>query len=151
MPLAKKSPLGKARNHGSAKSGTHHYIMQRVSAIGLLILGPWFFYHVLITDFTSFGAVVMWLQNPGDVAFLALFIGFGLYHGFLGLQVVIEDYVHSNPLKISSLLVLKFLMITLGIMVLFTLMHIQSIDPSTFDTSEMTAITPPSLPIAEAS
>ena len=112
----KQSSLGKARHHGSAKSGVSHWIHQRLSAIALIGLGPWFLYSVLTESMTSYQGILNWLDNPGDLVLLVLTIVVGLYHGFLGLQVVIEDYVHTNWIKFPTLIILKFSFIVLGVM-----------------------------------
>lgn len=112
----KQSSLGKARHHGSAKSGVSHWIHQRLSAIALIGLGPWFLYSALSESMTSYQGILNWLDNPGDLVLLVLTIVVGLYHGFLGLQVVIEDYVHTNWIKFPTLIILKFSFVVLGVM-----------------------------------
>lgn len=116
---SRRSPLGKARNHGSANTGTGHWIHQRISAIALIILGPWFLYSVLTEDMMTYQGVMEWLDNPGDVIFLILTIVVALYHGALGLQVVIEDYIHSNWMKFPMLVITKFTFVLLGAMAIY--------------------------------
>ncbi len=117
----KRSALGKARNHGSAKQGTGHWIHQRLSAIALILLGPWFLYSVLTEDMTSYQGMMTWLESPGDVVFLVLTVVVALYHGALGLQVVIEDYVHSNGLKFPMLVIMRFTFVVLGVMAVYAI------------------------------
>lgn len=93
----KMSPLAKARHLGSAKSGTHHWLMQRISAIGLLGLGLWFLCVVALSpNFINLAEFSMWLQRPLNSVLMILLLGTGLYHSCLGIQVVIEDYIHRE-------------------------------------------------------
>lgn len=129
-PGTKRSSLGNARNHGSAKQGTGHWLHQRVSAIALILLVPWFLYSVLTEDMTSYQGVVNWLDNPGDLVFLILTLVAALYHGALGLQVIIEDYVHTNCIKFPMLVITNFLFIVLGVMAVYALISTKFFDQS---------------------
>ncbi len=131
-----QSPLGRAKNHGSAKEGTHHWISQRFSAISLLLLGPWVLYSFYAGNMSSYESVVAWLQTPMDFTLVLLFIVAGLYHGFLGLQVVIEDYVHTQCIKIPTLIALKLFFALVGVMALLSLIRIQNTDLFKFNTEK---------------
>ena len=128
-----QSSLGKARNNGSAKSGTGHWIHQRISAIALILLGPWFLYSVLTETVTTYDGILAWLDNPGDLVLLALTVCVALYHGFLGLQIVIEDYVHTPWVKFSSLVIIKFAFIVLGVMAVYAIVSVKFLDQSSLD------------------
>lgn len=91
-----RSPLARARGLGSAKGGAKHWWAQRVSAVALVPLTLWFVGSVIAHAGGDYAAVIGWLRTPLAslpmiVLLLALF-----HHTALGLQVVIEDYVHSN-------------------------------------------------------
>jgi succinate dehydrogenase / fumarate reductase membrane anchor subunit len=94
-------PLARARGHGSAKSGVHHWLAQRISALLLLFLIPWLVYALVTVAGTGHAGVVSFVSRPWNATLLVLTLLVLLYHGMLGLQVVIEDYV---PLRWLELL-----------------------------------------------
>ncbi|HSN17460.1 MAG TPA: succinate dehydrogenase, hydrophobic membrane anchor protein [Gammaproteobacteria bacterium] len=119
-----RSPMGTARGLGSAKSGFGHWWGQRVSALALIPLSLWFAGSVLSLSHADYSTVVIWMHTPWVAVLLSLFLITLLYHAYLGVQVVIEDYVHTKPLEIASLLVIKFACILLGAAGVFTALRI---------------------------
>ena len=104
--MSLRTPISKVRGQGSAKDGTHHFWVQRVTAIALLPLCTWFLCALMFHMGASREAVLAWMSQPLVSVLFILFLGAGLYHLKLGLQVVIEDYVHGEGLKaISQVLV----------------------------------------------
>lgn len=105
-----RSPLSRARGLGSAKQGVHHFWTQRLSAVALVPLALWFVFSVakLATGPTDYAAVHHWVSAPSVAVTLVLFLGAALYHSMLGIQVVIEDYIHAEGLKLVSLVLSKF-------------------------------------------
>lgn len=91
-----QSPLGRVRGLGSAKGGTHHWWMQRVSSMALLPLTLWFTYGVATLSGAPYERVISWIAHPFHAVLLLLFIGIGFQHTASGLQVVIEDYVRPE-------------------------------------------------------
>ena len=91
-----RSPLGRAIGLGSAKHGADHWWAQRVSAVALILLGLWFAASLIAHAGADHGAVVAWLRNPITAILMLLLVATTFYHAALGLQVVIEDYVHSE-------------------------------------------------------
>src|SRR5204863_8887308 len=85
--------LHKARGLGSAKSGVHHWIAQRLTAIVLIPLGLWFVYTFIALATAPYDEAYLWLVSPWTGTISSLFIGFMFYHGYLGLKVILEDYV----------------------------------------------------------
>jgi succinate dehydrogenase / fumarate reductase membrane anchor subunit len=94
------NPLAKARGHGSAKEGVHHWYAQRASALLLILLVGWLLFAVFSLAGAEYDEVRDFVSQPVNAAFLLLFIITMLYHAMLGLQVVIEDYVHNPALEI---------------------------------------------------
>jgi succinate dehydrogenase / fumarate reductase membrane anchor subunit len=120
--MSLKSPLGRVLGLGSAKDGTAHWWSQRVTAVGLALLGLWFAGALIGLDSFSYRDVTAFVSEPLNAVLLALFVGTALYHSLLGIQVVIEDYVHGAGLKVVSLLVIKFVHVlaaALGIFAIF--------------------------------
>lgn len=103
-----RTPLAKVRGLGAAKKGTEHFIAQRVSALALIPLTLWFVWAVAAHTLGDHAAAVSFIAHPVNAALLLLFALTGIYHFVLGLQVVIEDYVHAEGLKIASLVLVKF-------------------------------------------
>lgn len=98
-----KTPISKARGMGSAKEGVHHWWVQRVSGIALVPLTLWFMASIVCLADLDYAGVVAWVQQPLNTALLVALIGTMCYHSQLGLQVVIEDYVHGGA-KVATLL-----------------------------------------------
>ena len=115
MKPSLRTPLGHVRGLGSAKDGTHHWWMQRVTAVALVPLTLWFVVGLICHDGAEQSAVQAWLGNPVNAALIILFVATAYFHGYLGTQVVIEDYVHNELLKIASILAVKFAAAFLGI------------------------------------
>ena len=109
MSLA--SPLARVRGLGSAKQGTEHFRQQRVTAILLAPLSLWLVISWLRLDLQDYGAVVTWMRLPLNTVLLLTLIVAACHHGQLGVQVVIEDYIHDEWQKIASLILVKFLAI----------------------------------------
>jgi len=109
-----RTPLGRVRGLGSAKEGTHHWWLQRVTAIALVPLTLWFVISVIGLIGKPYPAVAGWIGNPLVSVFLILLLLATFWHAYLGLQVVIEDYVHSEAVKITMLLLVKFACFILG-------------------------------------
>jgi succinate dehydrogenase / fumarate reductase, membrane anchor subunit len=110
-----RSPLAKVRGLGSAKEGTHHWWAQRLSAIALIPLSLWFIYSLLSMTTLDYMAAIGWLQTPMTSTLLILFVFALFYHAQLGMQVIIEDYVGNEALKITSIILLKFVMLFAGL------------------------------------
>ncbi len=90
-----RSNLSKARGLGSAKEGAHHWWMQRVTAIALIPLVIWFVISVIkATSNHGVSGVIYLLSSPVNAIAMILFLGTSIYHGTLGIKVIIEDYVH---------------------------------------------------------
>ena len=119
-----RNPLAIARGLGSAKSGTAHWWAQRVSALALIPLSLWFVTSVLRLTHAEYPIVLAWLHAPATTVLLSLFLLTVFYHAYLGVQVVVEDYVHSEWLKITTLLSVKFACILLAAVGIFTALHI---------------------------
>lgn len=119
-----RNPLATARGLGSAKSGTGHWWCQRVSALALIPLSLWFAGSVVKLVHADYVVVLVWLHTPGVAVLLSLFLVTLLYHAYLGVQVVIEDYVHTEWLKIATLLLIKFACILFGAIGVFTALRV---------------------------
>lgn len=102
-----RSPLGQALGLGSAKNGVEHWWLQRVTAIALVPLTVWFTASLIAHAGNDYPTFIVWLRTPIATILMALLLIVLFYHAALGLQVVIEDYVHSR-MKIPALLSVRF-------------------------------------------
>ena len=108
MSNAFRTPLANTRGLGSAKEGVGHYIDQRVSAIALIILVPWFVFSAILSVKTGYAGALDWMAKPWNAIGLILLSGAAFFHMRLGMQVVIEDYIHKPGTK-QALLILNSL------------------------------------------
>lgn len=109
-----RSPLARVTGLGSAKDGTRHWWMQRVTAIALVPLTVWFVVSLAALTGADHARVTEWLGAPLPALLMILFLVTSLYHLKLGIQVVIEDYVHTKWLEIALLLLNTFACILVG-------------------------------------
>lgn len=98
-----RTPLGIVKGLGSAKSGTHHWWVQKLTSLALIPLSLWFLVSMAILASAEYGAVIIWVKSPFVTVFLILFIAILFYHLKLGVQVVIEDYVYKPVTKALAL------------------------------------------------
>jgi len=119
-----RSPLGRARGLGSAKDGTHHWWGQRVTAIAMVPLLIWFVASVVSLAGAPLADVKAWIASPFvAVPLLALIVAV-FHHAQLGLQVVIEDYIHAEGVKLVLLLAVKGAAWLLGGIAAFSVLKI---------------------------
>ena len=103
-----RAPLGRVLGLGTAKDGTSHWWGQRVSAIALLLLGLWFAFSLTTSSGFSHAEVIAAIERPiNGILLLLLTVTMG-YHSHLGIQVVIEDYVHAPGVKVLALILSRF-------------------------------------------
>jgi succinate dehydrogenase / fumarate reductase membrane anchor subunit len=99
--------IGRVRGLGASHSGSHHWLVIRYTAIGSLLLTVWFAVSLLLLPNFGYDAVHDWAKRPIPATALALFVVVNIWHARLGLQVVIEDYVHDEANKFASILALN--------------------------------------------
>jgi len=99
-----RTPLARARGLGSAKGGTHHFWLQRLTAIALVPLTVWFALSIASLATVDLPAVLAWMKSPLSALLMLCFLIAGFWHMKLGLQVVIEDYVHTEWRKVTCLI-----------------------------------------------
>jgi len=104
-----RTPLSRAIGLGSAKEGVQHWWMQRVTAIALVPIAAWFVIWVIMLagSGANRGAFIAWLRDPVSAAVWVLLLIATFYHGALGLQVVIEDYVASDATRFGLIILMR--------------------------------------------
>lgn len=108
-----RSPLARATGLGSAKAGFEHWWTERVTAVALVPLTLWFAASMIAYSDSDYEAFVNWLASPLIVVLMILLLIALFWHTALGLQVIIEDYVHSGA-KIWAVLAARFLCFALA-------------------------------------
>ena len=119
-----RTPLARARGLGSARYGVHHWWAQRLTAIALIPLVVWFAISLVMMSGADYGAVRTWIGSPVVMVLLILTIAVGLHHGQLGLQVVIEDYVHGDGSKLALIVAVRFIAIFFGLAAIVAILRI---------------------------
>lgn len=119
-----QTPLARARGLGSAREGSHHWWRQRVTAVALFPLTLWFAVAVSLLPSADHAAVVRWVASPWNSLFLLSFILLSLYHAMLGLQTVMEDYVHSDWMKIVGMLGVRLVLAFIALASSFAVLRI---------------------------
>jgi succinate dehydrogenase / fumarate reductase membrane anchor subunit len=103
-----QTPLKRARGLGSAKDGTHHFIVQRITALALFPLTLWVIWLALALVHADYARAHAIVHHPFAAVWLTAFVIATFWHAQLGLQVVIEDYVNSRWLEVTAQLAVKF-------------------------------------------
>jgi succinate dehydrogenase / fumarate reductase membrane anchor subunit len=103
-----RTPLGRVLGHGAAKSGVHHWWMQRVSAMALVPLTVWLLCALIRLPLANYAMVTIWIRDGWHPVWLVLTLLVIAWHSALGVQVVIEDYVHGKLTKPLLLVTANF-------------------------------------------
>lgn len=106
--MSLRSPLGRVLGHGVAKSGVHHWWVERMTALALLPLTLWLLCALLSLPLADHAAVVHWIAFGLHPLWLASTIVVMAWHSSLGVEVVLEDYVHAAGLRTLSLIATRF-------------------------------------------
>ena len=108
MSAELRTPIKVARGLGSAKSGAHHFMVQRLTAVALIALCLWFVWIALTLLRSDYAAAHALIAKPFNAVTMLVFIVALFWHAQLGLQVVIEDYVHTRWLEMTSQIAVQF-------------------------------------------
>jgi succinate dehydrogenase / fumarate reductase, membrane anchor subunit len=119
-----RNPLANAHNHGSAGAGLSHWWAQRFSAIGLVLLTVWLVWMLGSLVGAPHAEAVAVLSHPFHAAMAILFVVVSLYHGQLGLQVIIEDYVSSHGAALALLVTIRILAILGGLLAVIAILKL---------------------------
>ncbi len=119
-----RSALGRARGTGPAKEGVAHWWAQKLTSIALVPLTVWFVASVVLLIGSDYDRFTAWLSAPLPAILMILLIVATFHHAQLGLQVIIEDYVHNGALRLTGIVVVKFAAILLGLGSVFAVLRI---------------------------
>jgi succinate dehydrogenase / fumarate reductase, membrane anchor subunit len=119
-----RSPLSRARGLGSAREGVEHWWMQRVTAVALIPLTLWFVVSLIALTGSDYNAFIAWLKAPFVAILMVLLLVALFHHMALGLQVVVEDYVHSDRAKIPTVVAIRLACFALAVAGIFATVRI---------------------------
>ena len=122
--MSLRSPLGRVRGLGAAGSGVHHWWVQRLTAVALVPLAIWLAVSLLSLPSLDFVTVVSWMGGTWTASLLVLLLITASWHSSLGIQVVVEDYVHDHGLKTVSLVLSTFVHILIAVAGSFAVLRI---------------------------
>ena len=103
-----RTEIARVRGLGAAKEGVQHWWMQRLTALALIPLGIWLVASLVWLAGEDHAAIALWLGAPFTLGALSLTLIAASYHAVLGLQVVVEDYIHTKPAKFALVILLQF-------------------------------------------
>jgi succinate dehydrogenase / fumarate reductase, membrane anchor subunit len=116
--------IGRVRGLGSAKSGAHHWWLERLTSVSTLLLFIWLLVALLRLPRLDHDMVTQWLASPLAAVPMLLLIVSTFWHTKLGMQVIIEDYVHEEGLKLFTITLLNFFVVALGALAFFSVLKI---------------------------
>ena len=119
-----ETPIARVRGLGSARSGAHHWWLERLTSVSTLILFVWFLVALLRLPSLDYDSVRDWLASPLAAVPMLLLIVSTFWHAKLGMQVVLEDYVHEEGLKFFSITLLNFFVIGAAALAFFSVLKI---------------------------
>jgi succinate dehydrogenase / fumarate reductase membrane anchor subunit len=106
--MSLRAPLARALNHGAAHDGVEHWVVQRVTALGLAPLVVWLIWQLLALPDAQYATVTTWIAQRWNPVLLSLTVLLASWHAWLGVRMVVEDYVHSFIRKTTLLLLSTF-------------------------------------------
>ena len=125
--MSLRTPMSKVLGRGSAGEGVGHWWMQRVTAVALLPLTTWFVISILGQSLQSYDAMRGWLGQPWVAVLTTLLVFTLALHSKLGVQVVIEDYVHGKAAKTTLLLLSTFIHVMAAVAGIYAILRLSVI------------------------
>ena len=119
-----RTPLARARGLGSAKEGVHHWWAQRLTAVALVPLLLWFVWSVGAMPDLSYDSATAWVAEPWHAVLLLILVPVVSYHSYLGVTVVIEDYVRPDGAKLALIVLLRFVAVFFGFAAVVAILRI---------------------------
>ncbi len=119
-----KTPLAKVHGLGSAKDGTHHWWTQRLTALANIPLVIFMVVSFVGNAGKGHAEWVAWLKQPLVSVLVILFVANFVYHMRLGLQVIVEDYVHDKGTKVATMVLITFACVLIAALSIFSVLRI---------------------------
>jgi succinate dehydrogenase / fumarate reductase membrane anchor subunit len=122
--MSLQTPLGRVRGLGSAGNGVHHWWVQRLTSLALVPLAVWLLVSLVSLPSLDFVTLVSWMAGTWTASLLTLFVIIASWHSSLGVQVILEDYVHDEGLKTLCLVLSGFVHAVLAAVGVFAVLRI---------------------------
>jgi succinate dehydrogenase / fumarate reductase membrane anchor subunit len=119
-----QSPLGRVTGLGAAHDGVGHWWAQRVTALALVPLGLWLTFALLSLPDLSYETAAAFVASPRNAVLLLILVPVLCYHGYLGVRVVLEDYVHGRTTHFTLLLLISFAFVVAGTAGMFSVLRL---------------------------
>jgi succinate dehydrogenase / fumarate reductase, membrane anchor subunit len=119
-----QTPLAAARGLGSAKSGLHHWWNQRMTAVAMVPLVIWMVSLCILMTGASYQDALAIASHPANATVLILFVAVGFWHAILGLQVILEDYVAAEGLRLVLIVVIRMFAIALAALSILSILRV---------------------------
>lgn len=119
-----QTALGRARGLGSSKDGTHHWMHERITSLTSIPLMLWLVWSVVDMQGWDYAAFTSWLAQPLNAFLMALSVISTFYHAALGVQVIVEDYVHCHVMKLCTLIGFKLAFLVTALASIFSIIKI---------------------------
>ena len=119
-----QTPLAAVRGLGSAKSGLHHWWNQRMTAVAMVPLVIWMVSLCILMTGASYQDALAIASHPANATVLILFVAVGFWHAILGLQVIIEDYVAAEGLRLVLIVVIRMFAIALAALSILSILRV---------------------------
>ncbi len=113
--MSLRTPIARARGLGPGHAGVHHWTVQRLTALSNVPLVLWFIFSAVALSGATYAETVEWLASPVTATLMILLVISVFYHAKLGLQVIVEDYVHHQGAKMAALAALTLVMFGLAV------------------------------------
>jgi succinate dehydrogenase / fumarate reductase membrane anchor subunit len=122
--MALSTAIARVRGLGAAREGLHHWKAQRITAVANVVLVLWFVFSAMALAGADYAEVRAWLASPVAASLMILLVISTFYHARLGLQVVIEDYVHHGAIKVAAISVLTLITAGLATACIVAVLHV---------------------------
>ncbi|HAD73848.1 MAG: succinate dehydrogenase, hydrophobic membrane anchor protein [Alphaproteobacteria bacterium] len=119
-----QTPLAAVRGLGSAKSGLHHWWNQRMTAVAMVPLVIWMVSLCILMTGASYQDALAIASHPANATVLILFVAVGFWHAILGLQVILEDYVAAEGLRLVLIVVIRMFAIALAALSILSILRV---------------------------
>ncbi len=119
-----RSPLSRVLNHGAAHDGVRHWVVERVTALALAPLSLWLLIELLALPHLDYSSVSTWVAAAWNPVWLSLLVLLATWHSWLGVQMVVEDYVHGFAARTTTLLLSTFVHALLAVSAVYAVLRI---------------------------
>ena len=119
-----QTPLAAVRGLGSAKSGLHHWWNQRMTAVAMVPLVIWMVSLCILMTGAGYQDALAIASHPANATVLILFVAVGFWHAILGLQVILEDYVAAEGLRLVLIVVIRMFAIALAALSILSILRV---------------------------